>query len=124
MQNSELFRRGVVLPLDDRAEDGLRFNDVDPSMQVQHLPIISEVLFEALWRIGLFHQINNRCATLIDDYEEAVVEPHGTSSLASLVSAVGIPTEGVPPDVNSFLDDLHDLANRASSLKRPLFFVL
>jgi hypothetical protein len=63
MQNSELFRRGVVVPLDDRAEESLRCNNVNTTTQVQYLPITNDSLFEGLWKSGLFHEIYKRCGT-------------------------------------------------------------
>jgi hypothetical protein len=69
MQNSALFRRGVVLPLNEEAEEGLRYNDVNESTQAEYLEI-SRDLFSNLWEIGLFDEINRRCGSLIDDYEE------------------------------------------------------
>jgi hypothetical protein len=124
MQNSELFRRGVVVPLDDRAEESLRCNNVNTTTQVQYLPITNDSLFEGLWKSGLFHEIYKRCGTLIDDYEEAFVETSGMPGLTAAVEAVAEKEYGTQPDVYSFLVALHKLTTHASGIERPVLFVL
>ena len=39
MQNAELFRRGVVLPLDDDPQAALERNDVDEGTKIHYLEI-------------------------------------------------------------------------------------
>ncbi len=42
MQNTELYRRGVVLPLDNDAEEALRSNEVDEATNMRLLEIADE----------------------------------------------------------------------------------
>lgn len=123
MQNAELYRRGVVLPLDDDAEEALRSNDVDETTSVRHLKIADAGAFEALWRLGLFREINARCVTLLDDYEEEMVDAASAAGIIAAVDAVARDADE-HPEMANFLEDLRDLARQASRSSRPLLFVL
>jgi len=122
MQNSALFRRGIVLPLNDRAEEALRSNDVEKNTIVQHLPIPDDAFFEKLWKIGIFHEINQRCGSLIDDYEEEFIEVTRIPSLTEAIEKVS--GETTQADLKAFLTELHKLTTTASAIKRPVLFLL
>jgi hypothetical protein len=122
MQNSVLFRRSVVLPLDENAEQSLRANDVNTATAVQHLRIIGDAFFESLWKTGIFQEINRRCGSLIDDYEEEFVELANIPRLAVAVEAVAQAIS--QPELKAFFGALRKLAIAALALKRPLRFVL
>jgi len=124
MQNAELFRRGIVLPLDAVAEASVRANDVSKITGVRFLKIPSEELFETLWRLGLFREINARCATLLDDYEEEIVEPSSLGAILSAIDSVAKNGVAQQPGVVDFLRKMRALAQEASDLSRPLLFVL
>lgn len=124
MQNAELYRRGIVLPLDQDAEDCLRANDVNETTNVELLEISGSEVFDTLWHLGLFREINNKCRTLLDDYEEDMVE---CDALQHVVETVDFVAQGPliqQPDTSAFLGDLRDLASRAIILHRPILFVL
>ena len=124
MQNTELYRRGVVLPLDNDAEEALRSNEVDEATNVRLLEIADEVQFEALWRLGLFKEINARCATMIDDYEQEIVEAASVERILAAIDAVARDAVIKHPEMAEFLEDLRDLARQAALSSRPLLFVL
>jgi hypothetical protein len=124
MQNAELYRRGIVLPLDCDAEVSLRSNNVSETTNVRLLKIIGAEGFEALWRLGLFQEINARCATLLDDYEEEMIDPASVEVLLTIVDSISRAAVAQHPDVVEFLEGLRDLAQQASTLSRPLLFVL
>jgi len=124
MQNAALFRRGVVLPLDDDAEEALLSNEVEMAIHLQHLPIPTEALFEALCGHVLFDEINRRCGTLVGDYEEEFVEASRITDLIGATKATSEREDGSLPDSTAFLHELHKLTTRALELDRPVLFVL
>ena len=124
MQNSELYRRGIVLPLDMDAEDRLRANDVSATTEVRILEIPCEGLFESLWRLGLFQEINARCETMIDDYEEEIIEASSSESVIAAIDSIVRNSDALQPDVVKFFQGLRTLAQEAYVLSRPLLFVL
>jgi hypothetical protein len=124
MQNAELYRRGIVLPLDEDAEECLRANDVDTTTNVRVLAIPSEEMVDSLWRLGLFREINSRCATLLDDYEEEVVEASSVGAILGAVDSVARHVDAREPEMLEFLEGIRDLVRKACALSRPLLFVL
>jgi hypothetical protein len=124
MQNAELYRRGVVLPLDRDAEESLRSNDVSQDTNVRLLKIAGAGGFEALWRLGLFREINARCSTLLDDFEEEIVDAASAEGIIDAVDSVTRDAAAQHPEVVVFLEGLRDLARQASTSSRPLLFVL
>jgi len=92
MQNSELFRRGVVLPFNEEAEELLKINEVEETTSVRYLEIEDEEGFENLWAVGIFQKINERVNGMIDDYEEHFLE----ASKMSGVNFLNLP-ESTPP---------------------------
>lgn len=73
-QVSELFRRGVVRPVDARARDQLSQFYVTTSIRCEWLPILGEDAFVALWVSGLFKALGEACDMAFGDYEEIMVE--------------------------------------------------
>ncbi|MEN3944034.1 hypothetical protein WJU23_22215 [Prosthecobacter sp. SYSU 5D2] len=124
MQNSQLFRRGVVLPQNREAEASLRLNDVSENTPVRYLKIGNQQEFELLWGVGIFQRINAYSNGLIDDYEECFVD---ASSMPAVLKAIKeIQFSNNPHDMKTehFLVSLSSLASEAASLGRPLLFVL
>jgi hypothetical protein len=122
MQNSELYRRGIVCPLDEVAEERLRRNDVDSATHVRLLAIPDNLMFTALCQLKLFDQINARCGTLIDDYEEEWVEASGVAAVVAAVDAVA--DAASDSRVAALLLALRSLAHEAEASSRPLLFIL
>ena len=123
MQNSELFRRGVVLPLNEEAEESLKINDVEEKTSVRYLEIKDDEEFEALWIIGIFQKINERVDGLIDDYEEYFVEAKEMSKVSTAIDDVKGANK-LEDSVESFLISLSSMVLEADSIQRPLLFVL
>lgn len=124
MQNAELYRRGVVLPLDDDAERRIRSNEVNETTNVRHLRIVDDSEFDALWKIGIFHEINARCSTLLDDYEDELIDTVSVDGVIHAVDAVFRVASDGYPEAFEFLAGLRALASEASRLSRPLLFIL
>jgi hypothetical protein len=124
MQNAELFRRGLVVPRDRDAEESLRINNVNDSTNVRYLSIANDVMFETLWKLGLFREINSRCASLLDDYEEEMIAASSAAGILTAINSVADNAAAQLPDVVKFLKDARSLVNEASTLARPILFVL
>ena len=120
MQTSELYRRGIVLPLDDQAERSLRANDIDLSTKVHFLEI-PDGFFDSLRRHGLFDEINLRCGALLDDYEEEIIEASSLDGVLAAVDEMVGKTEEREPELE-FLTQFHALIRKAISTSRPLLF--
>jgi len=123
MQPSALYRRGIVVPLNDDAEEKLRAYNVDSNTKVHVLSIPDQELFESLWRCGLFKEINQRCCALLDDYEEEIIEASSVAKISAAVGKVGgTALEGSKE--RAFLRELDTLVSKAVELSRPMLFVL
>lgn len=114
----------MVVPLDRNAEEELRANDVSNTTNVRYLGIPGDRIFELLWQIGLFREINSQCATLLDDYEEEIIEASSAARLFTVVEKIAKNSEAQQPDVAEFLEELSELVKEASTLSRPVVFVL
>jgi hypothetical protein len=122
MQNSALYRQGVVVPLDEEAEDCLRRNNADSSTNVQFVEVPSREVFAEVWRLELFAKINARCTTLIDEYEEEWVDPSAAAEVLAVIDLVSDSTHD--PATLNFLRGFRALVSRAQALSRPMLFVL
>src|SRR5438046_2876188 len=106
MQNSELFRRGIVLPLTAAALADLQENTVAEDSPVECIRIDegapqSDEEFYHLCEAGVFRTINTACSGLIDDYEEYQLEANQVSvAAASLIRQFG---NSKDPIVSSFV---------------------
>lgn len=120
MQASMLYRRGVVLPLDDDAERALSENDVDSTTNVMFVKIPTEGLFTMLWHLRIFEQINERCGLMIDDYEEEWVPAQAAKDVLAIANSISSST----PEIKQFLEQLRVAATTADETSRPLLFVL
>ena len=124
MQVSSLYRRGIVLPLNDEAEESLRYDDIDETTRVRHVGIAGQSFFETLWELGLFQGINARAGSLIDDYEEEFVGSDSLVSILESINEVRWKRRAATDDIETFLNDLSALVIDAKNLNRPLLFVL
>lgn len=123
MQCSELYRRGVVLPLDSTALEALRLYGADSETAVEFLEI-DEPLFAVLCAKGLFEMINARTGAHIDDYEEEWVEFEAADGIREAIHAFRAKFRLSDPDLLGFLTALEQLAATASRERLPLLFVL
>ena len=121
MQNSELYRRGVVVPLDEKAEQSLRVNDVDESANVRYLSV-DDRMFEMLREVGLFQEINSRCDSLLDDYEEEWIEATRVTEILVAIDSIA-DKAAQQPMIVAFLEEIRLLVKEAATLSRPVLFV-
>lgn len=123
MQNSELFRRGFVVPLNWRAEKALSNSNVDENTEVHFYELSNEEVFEELWEAGLFILINEQLGVMIDDYEEEKIEPQFVASLKIIVKQFEESNEIEAPGREAVLK-LIGLCDIAIKHKSSLFFIL
>ena len=123
MQNSEIYRRGFVVPLSEEAEQALMTNDVAHDTAVEFYELPDQETFEELYSIGFFNTINSNFDILLDDYEEDMVEETQVGILKELVEKFK-DFPGISLQASNVVDGLVKLCNVALKHKRPIFFIL
>lgn len=123
MQNSELFRRGVVVPLDDDALGRIRASNVLEHTSVKYAGIADGSDFEWLWERDFFARINAETGSMLDDYEEDELRVDATDAVALLASMFG-QRQDAPDGIKRFCRMLSDVCVVAKTKGYPLFFVL
>jgi hypothetical protein len=124
MQNTELYRRGVVLPLSSDAEKLLLQNDIEMDTPVDYLEIPDQAFFELLWELGLFQEINSRVGSMIDDYEQEFIAAESLRLVRDAVEAISMQRAMMRGDIHEFLSKLKILTEKGIALKRSMLFVL
>ena len=107
LQPSQLYRRGVVLPLDDDAENTLRRGDPDHNTRVERIEI-SDDLFYLLWDARIFEEINNATDSILDDYEEDWIPRKRLNSLTKALDRLS-KLHGSASEIGMFVLELSDL---------------
>lgn len=125
MQITELFRRGIVLPLDVIAASQLADWEVGATINVEWLEIADDEVFKKIWRSGLLQEINGFCGTKINDYEEEEVPPDClTKIIGYLEQGSRFTTSSNDDDIRYFCSRLLDLCRKGCASNRPLYFIL
>jgi hypothetical protein len=122
MQVPEMFRRGVVVPMDEDAEHEMRSWNVSAAVHVRFLPIENEASFNSIWEAGVFAELNHACGTNMDDYEEEVMEPKALDRAIAVIARRS--KESCPLGLQEFMTRLLGLLREAKEMNRPVFFVL
>jgi hypothetical protein len=120
VQLSNIFRRGIVRPLDEHAERQLANFWIDSPIRVEWLPIFSDSIFEKIWESKIFQDINSVCKTGISDYEEVQLE------VDKIVIALRVIREARFKDdqVVMFCKKLDGLLSDALISKKTVYFIL
>lgn len=121
-QITELFRRGIAVPLTDSAEACMRGWFAEPTISVLHLRIADDEAFHGLWKTKVFKKLNQACGVIIDDYEEEVIEPGQLEQAIKVILEVVEDSKALPH--RPFLQELIKLLERAMAEHRPVFFIL
>jgi hypothetical protein len=122
MQLTQLFRRGILVPLTDRSAEQLSRWSVDDFVTVEFLPIGDQSLFDEIWQASIFQSLNSACSTLIDDYEEEVLRPDDLERAIATLSASQRTVK--EPAVELFVESLIAICRSALEKHRPVYFVL
>ena len=120
MQLSQLFRRGIVLPLDDDSARQLSEFAVHSPVRVEWLPILGDEQFTEIWETGVLQRINQNCGTSISDYEETVIP---TSKIQYAIKAIRSASE-TNASASQFFGLLDLLLSDAMVMNRSVYFVL
>lgn len=122
MQTSELYRRGIVLPLTDEAESALRQNNVTETTDVECLDLATDKYFYMVWPV--FQQVNHLCETIFDDYEETLVEGDTINCMIQAIKSYRLERDAEKEqDESAFLEKLEAMLQRAIALKKPVVAV-
>jgi hypothetical protein len=119
MQMSELYRRGIVLPMDQQAQFELETNDVTEHTYVKSLMFDDDKDFLTVWKSGVFDRINTACSSCVDDYEEEAIAPEYLPKIIKIANEL----QGCG-SISYFIVNLQNLCNEAIALKMPLYFIL
>lgn len=123
MQLSERWRRGVVVPLDDKALKAIRDFYVPTLASVIVAELRSDQDFYKLWRLGLFEDINETTGAYVDDYEEREVPADQVSRLLAVVQKFRRRVD-LPQYLQPFLHDLEEVCRTAERVSMPVWFIL
>jgi len=123
VQNSELYRRGVVAPLDDDAFESVRLCDISEKTRVRVADLAKEEDFDWLWHQGFFARINIETGLTLDDYEEDEVPPRSVPTVACIADQLML-QRGIPDSVREFLIQLNSVCSTAIEGGYPIFFIL
>ena len=120
---TEKYRQGIILPLDDEAEKLVRSYQFDSNSMIEAI-ILDEKngIFSKIWYSGLFQKINSEIDTLIDEYEEEIIEYEKLNSVIKILRKYKSLNNRLD-DFDMFIDDLIRLVEKAIQLKRPICFV-
>lgn len=122
MQNSEIYRRGFVVPLNEDAEQALIANDVTYNTAVDFYEFPNNGVFESVWETGLFDEINAQLGTMLDDYEEDVIVNDQILILREVASSFKKIREG-PFSEKKAITELIRLCDVALKHNTSIFFV-
>jgi hypothetical protein len=123
MQNSELYRRGFVVPLNKEAELALINNNVNEQTDVDFFEIPSDQVFESLWTKGFFKKINEDLDLMIDDYEEEIVENFKINKLNEMLKEFKDKTR-LDSEETTVIVALERLLSVAMLKKSSVFFIM
>jgi hypothetical protein len=119
MQLPQIYRRGVVRPLDDDAAKELSSFGVFNPIRVEWLSVLGDSQFAEIWESGLLQRINEACGVEISDYEEveliAADLPKALRAVESVVCDSAV--------ANTFARRLRSLLSDASASGRCAYFV-
>lgn len=120
MQLSQLFRRGILRPIDDAAATQLTSFHITQPILVEWLPIPSDAQFQSIWESGVFQRINESCGVAISDFEEVELP---SSRLEHAIEAVRR-SRSHDPLVRHFKELTTSLLERARRSDQSVFFIL
>jgi hypothetical protein len=121
-QLSEEYRRGIIMPLDDKSEKQMRSFYFDSKTKFDSV-LINEKnnLFFILWESRLFDKINSKTGLTIDNYETEIAEPQYLKEILSIVKNYNKLNSG--DEFSKFITDFRRLLLNAIDLNRPICFV-
>jgi len=123
MMTSDLFRRGIIVPKHAASLKAVEEDSIDSPEGFWHLKFSDQKQFERIWSTGLFSEINEKCHTLIDDYEQESVSEKKVHMIIKICRDRLLDKRLNEPD-RKILNGIADLAENAAGIGMPLFFIL
>ncbi len=120
MQLPELFRQGIVRPLDDAAAAELAAQEVRTPIRVEWLPIPDQEQFDRIWAAGVFQQVGAAGGIEITDYEEAELKAEKIPAALAALQSLEYPDA----ETARFVQGLRALLTEAAADGRCGYFVL
>ncbi len=119
----ECERLGIYVPKTDRAEAHLRKSGAPLlSVTVDVLSVDEDGLINELWAINLFEEINAACGSMIDDYEEDMLEPEVLDKAIDVLNRKETHRH-ITERMEKFLNNLLQLLQKAKDTHRPVLFI-
>lgn len=119
MQLPQLYRRGVVRPLDTFAENQLATFKVESSIRVEWLQVLDDNHFASIWDSGLLQRINDACGIEISDYEEVKLDADKVAVALSVIRTSNVTSCAA----TEFFERLEGLLSDAITNNRSVYFV-
>ncbi|QDV19695.1 hypothetical protein Pan153_43620 [Gimesia panareensis] len=122
MQLSYCYRRGILSPRNREAEIQLRSWDIAHPVLVEFISLNNDADFDSLWDISVFQKINGLCDSMIDDYEEEIIEPDKLHLIVELIETEFQNVRSV--SLQNFFEAFRELLLNAINNQKPVFFIL
>ena len=119
MQLPQLYRRGVVRPLDEQAAKELAAFKVETPIRVEWLCVLGDDQFGEIWETGILQRINEACGIEISDYEEVELK---ASDVRKALHVLGNADHG-NRDVVMFFEGLKALLTEAEATASSVYFI-
>ena len=120
MDTTEIYRRAIVLPLDNNALKDIEEDKINSDTNVLLIDLQEEDFFSMVWATGIFTGINQRYNIIIDDYEEECLEQ--TIGLSEFIKDFSHRIKDTS-DINKFFQEFQNLAIEAEKRKSPIYFI-
>ena len=119
MELPQLYRRGVVRPLDEHAAKQLAAFKVDAPIRVEWLAVLGDDQFGNIWESGVLQRINDECEIHISDYEEVELKACEIPKALFAINSTQLGSS----DVLTFCDALKQLLNEAAGTANSVYFI-
>lgn len=118
---TEVFRRGLVLPLSKEALDEMHAGSLSDVNAFRAVMFLDDPQFYRVWETGVFSDINQECSLLIDDYETTEIKD-GFAWIAGQLKAAAS-RQTVEAQDQALLHRMAHLMLEAEALKASVFCV-
>lgn len=118
---SEVYRRGIVVPLSKDSLMNIRNDKVTEGDLVEILRLNDDDLFYRIWKAGVFTELNKICSSLVDDQEQEEVHSN-LEQLQKFLHRLEA-SDHLERDIILFLSSFRTLVEEAISRKMPLLFL-
>ncbi|QDU51748.1 hypothetical protein [Gimesia panareensis] len=122
MQLSACYRRGILSPRNQEAENQLRSWNIEHPILVEFISLNNDTDFDSLWDLRVFQKINGLCNSMIDDYEEEIIEPDKLHLIVELIDTEFQNVRSV--SLQNFFEAFRELMLNAINNQKPVFFIL